>query len=59
VTREENAEPDPGQLDLLEGDWLCCRDCQRKYPIRNEIPVLTIEEGDRYRKTAVADLGVP
>jgi uncharacterized protein YbaR (Trm112 family) len=59
VTRRENAQPDPGQLDLLDNGWLCCLDCQRKYPIRNQIPVLKIEEGDKYQETAVADLGAP
>ena len=40
--------PDPGLLDH-EGNWLICRDCDRKYPIRDDIPVMLIEEGDRFR----------
>jgi uncharacterized protein len=53
---------DPGQLDLVKnGTWLVCReaDCGRKYPIKEEIPVMLIEEGDKWIKTAVADLPEP
>ncbi len=50
---------DPGQLDLFDGQWLVCRDCSRKYPIRQRIPVLTIAEGDKYRDIPVEGLGEP
>ena len=40
--------PDPGLL-THEGNWLICRDCDRKYPIRDDIPVMLIEEGERFR----------
>jgi len=50
-------QPDPGQLDLVAGSWLVCTGCQRKYPIRNQIPVLLIEEGDKHRHTSLDDLG--
>ena len=50
-------QADPGQLDLWEESWLVCQDCQRKYPIRNQVPVLLIEEGDAHRETALEDLG--
>jgi uncharacterized protein YbaR (Trm112 family) len=40
--------PDPGLLDH-EGNWLICQDCDRKYPIRDDIPVMLIEEGERFR----------
>jgi uncharacterized protein YbaR (Trm112 family) len=56
---EEGQQTDPGQLDLWEESWLVCRDCKRKYPIRNQIPVLLIEEGDKHRQTALEDLGAP
>ena len=49
--------PDPGMLDH-EGNWLICVDCDRKYPIRDDIPVMLIEEGDRFRATAAGDLPV-
>jgi len=39
--------------------WLVCRDCQRKYPIRDDIPVMLIEEGDKYVNVPVEELGAP
>ena len=33
----------------LEGDWLVCAQCQRRYPIRDGIPVMLIEEADKAR----------
>ncbi len=41
--------PEAGLLDHV-GNWLICRDCERKYPIRDDIPVMLIEEGDRFRE---------
>lgn len=42
----------------LVGNWLVCQNpaCARKYPIRDEIPVMLIEEGDKYRDTPVDEL---
>jgi len=58
-TRRTDKE-DPGVLDLLRDDsWLVCQDCGRKYPIRDDIPVMLIETGDKWIDTAVADLPVP
>jgi len=48
---------DAGRLDVVKGKWLVCRDCQRKYPVENDIPQMTIEVGDQYRSTAVEELG--
>jgi uncharacterized protein YbaR (Trm112 family) len=50
-------EPEGGGLDHL-ADWLICRDCERKYPIRGGIPVMLIDEGDRFRGTPVGELPV-
>lgn len=47
---------DPGQLELVREVWLVCHQCGRKYPIRDGIPVMLIEEGDKYRETAVEAL---
>lgn len=47
--------PEGGELEL-HGNWLICRDCDRKYPIRDDIPVMLIDEGDRFRATVAQDL---
>ena len=41
----------------LEGEELVCASCQRRYPIRNDIPVMLIEEGDKGRDAARAGSG--
>jgi uncharacterized protein len=51
--------PNAGLLDLVKETWLVCHDCSRKYPIKNDIPVMLIEEGDKYVKTPVDQLGTP
>ncbi|HEY3344267.1 MAG TPA: Trm112 family protein [Anaerolineaceae bacterium] len=48
-----------GLLDLVKETWLVCRDCGRKYPISDDIPVMLIDEGDKWVGTAVTDLPVP
>lgn len=55
-TRREG--PDPGRLELVNGVWLVCQEeeCGRKYPIRDDIPIMLIEEGDKYRETPVEEL---
>ncbi len=53
---------DPGQLELVRnGLWLVCRepDCGRKYPIREDIPVMLIEEGDKWVNTGTGNLPEP
>ena len=47
---------DAGQLDVVKDKWLVCRDCQRKYPVENDIPQMLIEVGDQYRSTPVEEL---
>ena len=51
----------PGLLKLEREFWLVCQepDCGRKYPIKEDIPVMLIEEGDLWAKVALADLPVP
>ncbi len=48
-TRREG--PDPGRVELVRGVWLVCQEegCGRKYPIKDDIPVMLIEEGDKHR----------
>ncbi|MBN1317113.1 MAG: Trm112 family protein [Anaerolineales bacterium] len=50
-----------GQLELAHGCWLVCQEegCGRKYPIREEIPVMLVAEGDKWVSVAVSDLPVP
>jgi uncharacterized protein len=50
---------DPGRLEFIRLQWLVCQDCGRKYPVRNDIPVMLIEEGDKFRDTPVDALGEP
>jgi uncharacterized protein YbaR (Trm112 family) len=47
--------PDAGRLDRA-GNWLICDDCERAYPIRDDIPVMLIEEGDRHRGVPRSEL---
>lgn len=48
-----------GLLDLVQDSWLVCKDCGRKYPIVEDIPVMLIDEGDKWVNTAVDMLPVP
>lgn len=50
---------DPGRLELVHNCWLVSADSSMKYPIRKGIPVMLIEEGEKWKDTAVADLPVP
>ena len=40
-----------GLLDYYKESWLICHDCDRKYPIRDDIPVMLIDEGDKWITT--------
>ncbi|MEI8132051.1 MAG: Trm112 family protein [Leptolinea sp.] len=48
-----------GLLDLIQESWLVCKDCGRKYPIVEDIPVMLIDEGDKWVATAVDKLPIP
>ncbi len=48
-----------GELTLVRETWLVCRDCGRKYPIREDIPVMLVEEGDRWQHVDEDALPVP
>lgn len=59
AVRSKEYGADPGRLELVHNCWLVCADTEMKYPIRAGIPVMLIEEGEKWRQTAVADLPVP
>jgi uncharacterized protein YbaR (Trm112 family) len=52
--REKNA-----LLKLYRDSWLICQDCDRKYPIVDDIPVMLIDEGDKWVAVVESELPVP
>ncbi len=48
-----------GLLTLYKDTWLLCQDCSRKYPVVEDIPVMLIDEGDKWADTNDKDLPVP
>ncbi len=50
---------DPGRLELVHGCWLVSPDSGYKYPIRDGIPVMLVEVGEKYKDVAIEDLPVP
>lgn len=50
---------DKGDLTLIQDSWLVCGNCGRKYPIVDDIPIMLIDEGDKWVRTPVADLPLP
>lgn len=48
-----------GLLKLHKDTWLICQDCDRKYPIFEDIPIMLIEEGEKWINTKTTDLPVP
>ena len=51
---------DPGRLELIhDGTWLVCMDSGYKYPVIDDIPVLLVDVGEKYKEMPVEDLPVP
>jgi len=48
-----------GKLKLYKEYWLICSDCQRKYPISDDIPVMLIPEGDKWQNIKEDKLPIP
>ncbi|MHB1295548.1 MAG: Trm112 family protein [Anaerolineae bacterium] len=46
------------RVALVADKWLVCQNptCRRKYPIKDDIPIMLIEEGDKYVDVSVQDL---
>ena len=49
------------RLDLHDEKWLLCQnpECRRKYPIQDDIPVMLVEEGSKWKDTDPKDLPDP
>lgn len=48
-----------GLLEYYRESWLICQECGRKYPIVDDIPVMLIDEGDKWTDSQKDDLPVP
>jgi uncharacterized protein YbaR (Trm112 family) len=48
-----------GLLEFYKETWLICQDCGRKYPVRDDIPVMLIDVGDKYAGMQKGDLPIP
>ena len=48
-----------GMLDFYQETWLICQDCDRKYPIKEDIPVMLIDEGSKWIETNKETLPIP
>ena len=48
-----------GLLKTYKNVWLICQDCGRKYPVVEEIPVMLIDEGDKWINVDEEDLQIP
>ena len=46
------------KVELVADKWLVCQndDCRRKYPIRDEIPIMLIEEGTKHIDVSKDDI---
>lgn len=48
-----------GDLEYYQEHWLICKNCDRKYPIWEDIPIMLIDEGDKWQGTPKDDLPCP
>ena len=55
----EDRGDDPGRLELVKGAWLVCADSGYKYPVRDGIPVMLVDEGAKWKDVPVEDLPLP
>jgi hypothetical protein len=59
VQNKEKYGDDPGRLELVHNCWLISKDTGLKYPIKEGIPVMLIDEGMKWKDTPIDDLPVP
>jgi len=48
-----------GELIFFKECWLLCEACERKYPIIDDIPVMLLDEGEKWISTKKEDLPIP
>lgn len=48
-----------GEFELYENVWLICEDCGRKYPIIEDIPVLLLDETEKWKDKEKGELPIP
>lgn len=48
-----------GMLEFYKESWFICQDCGRKYPVRQDIPVMLIDEGTKWMESNKEDLPIP
>lgn len=48
-----------GELEFYKETWFICKECGRKYPVVEDIPVMLIDVGDKYIQTLKEKLQVP
>ena len=53
------AKENKGELTYYKESWLICRDCGRKYPVVDDIPVMLIDEGSKWIETEAENLQIP
>lgn len=59
AVRSTDFGDDPGRLELVHGCWLVSSESGLKYPIRDGIPIMLIEEGEKWKSTPIDKLPVP
>ena len=59
VQEPEKYGDDPGRLELVNNAWLVSKDTGYKYPIKDGIPIMLVEEGERWKDTPIEELPMP
>jgi uncharacterized protein len=59
AVRNKESSDDPGRLRLVRDTWLVCDESGMKYPIRDGIPIMLIEEGEKWLDVAEENLPIP